>query len=50
MRLPALRQSAQLQPHELSEASEHAVKDLLQEGQARNTLASYHSALRYWAG
>lgn len=50
MRLPALRQSAQLTPHELSEASAQAVADLLREGRARNTLASYKSALRYWAG
>jgi integrase len=50
MRLPALRQSAQLQPHELSEASEQAVSELLRQGQSANTVISYKSALRYWAG
>lgn len=50
MCLPPRRQCAQLAPDELCEASELAVAQLLQQGQARNTLASYHSALRYWAG
>jgi integrase len=50
MRLPALRQSAQLQPHELSEACERAVKEMVRQGESANTVASYKSALRYWAG
>lgn len=38
-----------LQPSELSELTQRAVNELLREGESRNTLASYRSALRYWA-
>lgn len=50
MRLPALRQSVQLQPHELSEATERAVAEMLRQGESANTVTSYRSALCYWAG
>src|SRR5665647_2077318 len=49
MRLPVLRKVAALQPTELSDVTQRAVEDLLREGESRNTLASYRSALRYWA-
>lgn len=50
MRLPVLRSQATLQPQELSQAAQDAVAELLREGESQNTLASYRSALRYWAG
>jgi integrase len=50
MRLPVLRSQATLQPQELSNAAQDAVNELLREGESQNTLASYRSALRYWAG
>lgn len=50
MRLPVLRTVATLQPQELSQATQDAVGELLREGESQNTLASYRSALRYWAG
>ncbi len=37
------------QPYELSDVTQRAVNDLLREGEAQNTQASYRSALRYWA-
>jgi integrase len=49
MRLPALKKIPALQPTELSEVTQRAVNDLLHEGESQNTLASYRSALRYWA-
>jgi integrase len=49
MRLPVLRKSPALQPHELSDVTAHAVEELLREGESRNTVASYRAALRYWA-
>lgn len=49
MRLPTLRHTPALQPEVLSELTEKAVNELLREGESANTLASYRSALRYWA-
>ena len=49
MRLPVLRPSPALQPAELSDVTARAVEELLREGESQNTLASYRSALRYWA-
>ncbi|WPC65148.1 site-specific integrase [Rhodoferax ferrireducens] len=49
MHLPVLQKVPALQPAELSELTQHAVEDLLREGESQNTLASYRSALRYWA-
>ncbi|EJE52899.1 site-specific recombinase XerD [Acidovorax sp. CF316] len=49
MRLPALKTHAALQPGVLSDVTALAVDQLLREGESANTLASYRSALRYWA-
>ena len=49
MRLLALQKIPTLQPSELSDVTQRAVEDLLREGESQNTLASYRSALRYWA-
>lgn len=49
MRLPVLQKVPALQPTELSVVTLRAVEDLLREGESQNTLASYRSALRYWA-
>lgn len=49
MRLPILHSTPALTPHEVSEVTQRAVDELLREGESRNTLASYRSALRYWA-
>lgn len=49
MRLPVLQNVPALQPTELSDVTRRAVEDLLREGESQNTLASYRSALRYWA-
>lgn len=49
MRLPTLRNVPALQPEMLSDATARAVNELLREGESVNTLASYRSALRYWA-
>lgn len=38
-----------LNPLKLSEIASQAVEELLREGESANTLASYRSALRYWA-
>jgi integrase len=38
-----------LHPSELDIAAKSAIEDLLREGESANTLASYRSALRYWA-
>ena len=43
--LPA---ASALLPNTLSDLSRDAVSELLREGESQNTLASYHSALRYW--
>lgn len=49
MKLPTLRRSPTLAPTELSDVTQRAVAELMREGQSENTLASYRSALRYWA-
>ena len=49
MRLPSLQKIPALQPTELSDVTQRAVDELLREGESQNTLASYRSALRYWA-
>lgn len=49
MRLLTLQKIPALQPSELSDVTQRAVEDLLREGESQNTLASYRSALRYWA-
>lgn len=49
MRLPMLQKIPALLPTELSDITQRAVEDLLREGESQNTLASYRSALRYWA-
>ena len=49
MRLPALQKIPALQPTELSDVTQRAVNELLREGESKNTMASYKSALRYWA-
>ena len=49
MRLPVLHRTPALRPTELSEIAARAVMELLREGESQNTLASYRSALRYWA-
>lgn len=49
MRLPVLRRSPPLQPQQLADATQRAVDEMLREGESQNTLASYRSALRYWA-
>lgn len=38
-----------LNPSLLDGSAKNAVEDLLREGESKNTLASYRSALRYWA-
>lgn len=38
-----------LNPSALNVAAQSAVEDLLREGESENTLASYRSALKYWA-
>ena len=49
MRLPVLQKVPALQPTELSDVTRRAVEDLLREGESKNTMVSYKSALRYWA-
>lgn len=49
MLLPVLQKTPALQPTELSEVTRRAVDELMREGESQNTLASYRSALRYWA-
>lgn len=49
MRLPSLRNVPSLEPSSLSQVTAQAVEELLREGESANTLASYRSALRYWA-
>ncbi len=47
--LPALHHVPALLPTVISEVTQHAVDELLREGSSQNTLASYRSALKYWA-
>ena len=49
MRLPSLKNSPSLEPSSLSLVTAKAVEELMREGESVNTLASYRSALRYWA-
>lgn len=49
MRLPPPGNVPALQPEMLSDATAKAVEELMREGESANTLASYRSALRYWA-
>jgi hypothetical protein len=49
MRLPVLHKLPALEPERLSDVAERAVEEMLREGESANTLASYRSALRYWA-
>lgn len=49
MRLPVLQKVPALLPTALSDVTQSAVDELLREGESRNTLLSYRSALRYWA-
>jgi integrase len=49
MRLPVLQKVPALLPTALSDVTQRAVDDLMREGESRNTLLSYRSALRYWA-
>lgn len=49
MGLPLLHRTPALKATELSEITARAVEELLREGESQNTLASYRSALRYWA-
>lgn len=49
MRLPVLQKVPALLPTALSDVTQRAVDDLLREGESRNTMMSYRSALRYWA-
>jgi hypothetical protein len=49
LRLPTLKNTPALEPEALSEVTQRAVEDLLREGESKNTLISYRSALRYWA-
>jgi integrase len=49
MRLPVLQKVPALLPTELSDVTRRAVEHLLREGESKNTMASYKSALRYWA-
>ena len=49
MRLPSLRNIPSLEPSSLSQVTKQAVEELMREGESANTLASYRSALRYWA-
>ena len=49
MLIPALQNIPALQAAVLGDATQSAVDDLLREGESLNTMASYRSALRYWA-
>ena len=46
--LSAATTAPALLPSTLSDLSRDAVSELMREGESQNTLASYHSALRYW--
>ena len=43
------RKTPELKPAALDDLTQSAIDELLREGQSLNTLASYRSALRYWA-
>ncbi|GAA6119326.1 tyrosine-type recombinase/integrase [Acidovorax sp. FG27] len=49
MLLPLQTAFPALEPSTLSQVTAEAVDDLMREGESVNTLASYRSALRYWA-
>ena len=49
MKINLKHQNFKLNPFVLNDQSQSAVEDLLREGESANTLASYRSALRYWA-
>ncbi|MDQ3058570.1 MAG: tyrosine-type recombinase/integrase [Pseudomonadota bacterium] len=49
MYLPVPQTIPALAPSTLNDVTQAAIDELLREGQSRNTLASYRSALRYWA-
>lgn len=49
MYLPIPQTTPALAPAALNDVTQAAIDELLREGQSRNTLASYRSALRYWA-
>lgn len=49
MNLTINRNNFELNPFLLDVAAQRAVEDLLREGESANTMASYRSALRYWA-
>ena len=49
MLTPIKSPAVALEPSQLSEMTARAVDELLREGESANTLASYRSALRYWA-
>jgi len=50
MPLPLLHREPALQASQLADGAARAVDELLREGRSENTVASYRSALRYWAG
>ena len=49
MQISLKKNISALNPLVLDGAAQNAVEDLLREGESKNTLASYRSALRYWA-
>ncbi|MEO7159958.1 MAG: tyrosine-type recombinase/integrase [Polaromonas sp.] len=49
MLIPVVKNITALQAAVLGDATQRAVDDLLREGESLNTMASYRSALRYWA-
>lgn len=49
MLIPVAKNITALQAAVLGDATQRAVDDLLREGESLNTMASYRSALRYWA-
>lgn len=48
--VPLVHDQPLLDPEQLSETTEASVDELLHQGQSANTLASYATAMRYWAG
>lgn len=49
MQITVKKNISALNPSVLDGTAQSAVEDLLREGESENTLASYRSALRYWA-
>jgi integrase len=49
MNLPVPLPFPALEPTTLNDVTQAAISELLREGESRNTLVSYRSALRYWA-